>query len=316
MAGLAGGFARPLLVVVAATLGVQWLLEQAPGGVASQILGPAASPENVAALEAELGLDEPFLARYAGWLADALRGDLGRSPIDNRSVLDAIGSALPVTLELVVLASTMALALALATALLSARRPHGAIDRFSSLVASGALAVPTFVLAPVLVYVFAVRWSWFPVTGWVPLTESIGGNLRHAILPALAIALPEFAVFQRVLRGDLVAEMEADHIDGARARGVSESRVILHHALKPASISLVTITGLSVGRLLGGTILVEFLFVLPGLGLLLQQSIARRDLVVVQGIVVVVAVSYVVLNVLVDRLYGRIDPRVRTRANR
>ncbi len=307
---------RAVLVVMGATMLTQWFLELAPGGVAASILGEAASPENVAQLNQELGLDRPFFVRYFEWAGNVLHGDLGRSPIDNRSVWDAITTALPVTLELVLLATVMALALAVSTAFISARRPNGIVDRLFGGVTSAALSIPTFVLGPVLLYFLAVQNNIFPVTGWSPLSDGLGENLRTALLPAFCVALPEFAVFQRLFRGDLVATLDEDYIDAARARGIGEGRIMVRHAFRPASISLMTVTGISIGRLLGGTVIVESLFVLPGLGSLLQTSIIKRDLIMVQGIVVFVAVAYVVVNLVVDLLYGVVDPRIRARDER
>jgi peptide/nickel transport system permease protein len=307
---------RAVLVVMAATMLTQWVLELAPGGVSATILGEAASPENVAQLNQELGLDRPFFARYFEWAGNVLQGDLGNSPIDNRSVWDAITKALPVTLELVFLATVIALTLALVTAFVSARRPGGWVDRAFGGVTSAALSIPTFVLGPVLLYFLAVQSSIFPVTGWEPLSDGLAANLETALLPAFCVAIPEFAVFQRLFRGDLVATLDEDYIDAARARGIGEGRIMLRHAFRPASISLMTVTGISIGRLLGGTVIVETLFVLPGLGSLLQQSIVKRDLIMVQGIVVFVAVAYVTINLLVDILYGVVDPRIRARAER
>ena len=307
---------RAVLVVMAATMLTQWLLDRAPGGVAATILGDRASPENVAALNSELGLDRPFLVRYFDWAGDVVTGDLGRSPVNNRSVWDAISTALPVTIEIVLLATVIALSVALASTFLSVRRPGGAVDRLFGTVSSAALAVPTFVLAPVLLYLFAVEADVFPVTGWVPLSDGLAANLRSAVLPAVAVAIPEFAIFHRLLRGDLVATMEEDFIAAARARGISESRILVRHAFRPASISLMTVLGISTGRLLGGTVVVETLFSLPGLGLLLQQSILQRDLIMVQGIVVFLAATYVLVNLVVDLLYGVVDPRMRARVGR
>ncbi len=210
----------------------------------------------------------------------------------------------------------MALALAVSTAFISARRPNGIVDRLFGGVTSAALSIPTFVLGPVLLYFLAVQNNIFPVTGWSPLSDGLGENLRTALLPAFCVALPEFAVFQRLFRGDLVATLDEDYIDAARARGIGEGRIMVRHAFRPASISLMTVTGISIGRLLGGTVIVESLFVLPGLGSLLQTSIVKRDLIMVQGIVVFVAVAYVVVNLVVDLLYGVVDPRIRARDER
>jgi peptide/nickel transport system permease protein len=307
---------RAVLVVVAATMLTQFLLGLAPGGVSSTILGEAGSPEAIAQLDHQLGLDRPFFVQYFNWAGKVVTGDLGRSPVDQRSVWDAITKALPVTLELALLATAIALVLAVSTAMWSARRPGGFVDRAMGAVTSASLSIPTFVLGPVLLYFLAVQTNVFPVTGWVPLSDGLGANLKTAILPALCVAIPEFAVFQRLFRGDLVATLEEDYIDAARARGISEGRIMVRHAFRPASISLMTVTGISIGRLLGGTVVVESLFVLPGLGQLLQQSIIKRDLVMVQGIVVFIAVTYVIVNLVVDLLYGVVDPRIRSRAGR
>lgn len=308
--------ARGVLVVVAATMLTQWVLELAPGGISATILGNAASPENIAELDRELGLDRNFFVRYLDWAGGVLTGDFGRSPIDNRPVWDAITAALPTTLELVVLATSLALGAALAAGFASAAWPGSLLDRAIGAVTSAALSVPTFVLAPVLLYFLAVRSGMFPIVGWVPLTEDPVENLRTAALPAVCVAIPEFAVFQRLFRGDLVAAMDEDFIDAARARGVGEARLLVRHGFRPASLSLITVTGISVGRLLGGTVIVESLFVLPGLGLLLQSSIIKRDLVMLQGIVAFAAVSYVLINLFVDLLYRVVDPRIREAAGR
>lgn len=307
---------RALLVVIAATMLTQLLLDQAPGGVAQTILGEAASPENVADLNHQLGLDRPFFTRYFSWLGDVVHGDLGKSPITNLSVMESIKKALPVTIELVVLSVLIALVLAVGTAFIAARRPGGIFDRVMASITSASLSIPTFILGPILLYFLAFKANIFPITGWVPLSRNVGENLHSAILPALCVAIPEFAVFQRLFRGDLVSTMSEDYIDAARARGIGERRIITIHAFRPASVSLITVTGISIGRLLGGTVVVEALFVLPGIGQLLQQAIIKRDLILVQGIVVFVALAYVTINLAVDLLYGVIDPRIRVRSSR
>ena len=307
---------RAILVVLFATLITQWLLGLAPGGVSAAILGEAATPENIAQLNQELGLDRNFFVQYGDWATTALQGDLGRSPVTNESVWDAITRALPVTLELVALSLLIALTLAVSTALLAARRPGGLMDRFLGWVTSAGLSVPTFVLGPVLLYFFAVNNQIFPVSGWVPLSDGLSANLQSAILPAVCIAIPEFAVFQRLFRGDLVSTLQEDYIDAARARGISGPRIMARHAFRPASVSLMTVTGISIGRALGGTVVVEALFVLPGIGLLLQKSILNKDLIMVQGIVVFIALAYVFVNLAVDLLYAVVDPRLRGRTER
>lgn len=302
---------RALLVVVAATMLTQLLLNLTPGGLAASILGQGATPQGVRVLNHQLGLDRPFIVQYAVWAGHVLRGNLGTSPLTQTPVWHTIRSALPETLEIVIMAVILSLAAAIILALLTALRPGGHADRVAGVITSLCLAVPTFVLAPVLVYFIAVRLRWFPVTGWTPLTQSIFGNLHTAILPAIAVALPQFAQYERIFRGDLVAVLEEDYIDAARSRGISEARVLARHAFRPASISLLTVAGLSIGQLLGGTIIVEVLFALPGMGPVLQQAIIQHDLVVVQGFVVFFAVTYVLLNLAVDVLYRFVDPRIR-----
>lgn len=307
---------RAVLVVIAATLLTQWLLSLAPGGVAQTILGEASTPENVAQLEAELGLDRPFLVQYVDWLGNVVTGDLGVSPITSQKVFEQIKQALPVTIELVILSIFLSLSLAVVTASLAARRPGGWVDRVLGFVTSASLSIPTFVLGPILLYLLAFRLDLFPIVGWSRLSDGVLENLRSAILPAMCVAIPEFAVFQRLFRGDLVSTLQEDYIDAARARGISEARILRVHAFRPASVSLVTVTGISIGRLLGGTVVVETLFSLPGLGQLLRDSIIKRDLVMVQGIVVFIALTYVLINLIVDVLYGIIDPRIRVRGGR
>lgn len=311
---LASKVARAVLVVIAVTMLTQWLLELAPGSVASVILGEAATPEEVARLDHELGFDKPFLERYGEWLAHLVQGDLGTSPVTQQAVVDQIVDALPVTVELIVLGLSLGLALTLVTAVLAGRNPGGAADRTGKAMSSVALAVPAFVAGPVLAYAVAVRAGWFPVTGWSPLSDGLGKNLWYAFLPAVCVGLLEFGILQRLLRADLVATMEEDFIDSARGRGVPEYRLLLRHALRPASLSLLTVTGLTVGRMLGGTVVVESLFRAPGLGLLLTSSISNRDLITVSGIVALVAISYVVINLAVDVAYVLADPRIRIRA--
>jgi peptide/nickel transport system permease protein len=307
---------RALLVVVAVTMATQALLNLTPGGLSATILGTGASPSAIKQLNHQLGLDRPFFVQYWKWATGVLHGDLGRSPLDERRVWDVIKTGLPVTVELVLLASVIALMLAVVLATLAARRPGGVADKIGNVLTSTSLAIPTFVLAPVLIYFFAVETQAFPVTGWTPLSQNPIENLHSAFLPALAIALPEFAVFQRLFQGDLITTLREPYVDAARARGISEPRILFRHAFRPASISLITVAGLSVGRLLGSTIVVESLFALPGIGAELQQAIVAHDLVLVQGFVVFLAVSYVVINLLVDSLYGVIDPRIRSQAQR
>ena len=311
---LAWKIARALGIVLTVTFLTQGLLGLVPGSIAAAILGPQATAAQVIALNAKLGTDRPFLVRYFSWVGSALHGNLGSSAVNGQPVASAILSALPVTAELVILSVLLALVLSLVTGTVAARNPGGKLDSAIGAVTSASLSLPPFIVAPVLAYIFAVQLGWFPVLGYVSLTSSIGSNLQSVALPVIAIGLPEFAVLQRLLRADLVATLGEDYIDAARGRGVPEGRILARHALRPSLISLMTATGITIGRLISGTVVVEVFFSLPGIGSLLVRSILARDLIMVQGCVVVIALAYVLINLAVDLAYSLVDPRIRIQA--
>jgi peptide/nickel transport system permease protein len=302
---------RSLLVVLLVTMAVVSLLSLAPGSVASVILGENATPKAIAELNTELGFDRPLWQQYTEWLGGALHGDLGESPVTGQSVGTSIAERLPVTLQLAAMAFVIALLVSVLLAVVSARRPGGTADRAINALSSVFLSVPAFIAGPVLIYFCALKFGWFPVTGWSRISEGIGPNLQSAILPAVAIALTEIAAFHRLLRADLIGTLREDFVGAARAKGMSGTYVMFRHALRPSSFSLITLAGINLGRLIGGTVIVESLFSLPGLGQLLATSITARDVITVQGVVAFIAVVYVVINTLVDLSYRLIDPRVR-----
>lgn len=302
---------RSLVVIILVTMGSVALLSLAPGSAASVILGENATPDAVAKLNAELGMDQPLWHQYADWLGHALRGDLGTSPVTNESVLHAVLTRLPVTLELAAMALTLSLVVAVLLAVVSAAREGSWVDRATTALSSILLSVPAFIAGPLLIYFFALKLGWLPVSGWARVsTDGLAANLRGALLPAVSIALTEIATFHRALRADLVSTLREDYIAAARAKGMSPAYVMFRHALRPSSFSLITLAGINLGRLIGGTVVVEILFSLPGLGQLVVSSIVSRDLVSVQGIVVFVVVVYVLVNTLVDLSYQWLDPRV------
>lgn len=305
---------RAALVIFFVTLIAEVLLHLAPGSVANVILGENATPERVQQVNTELGLDRPVWQQYFSWLGHAVRGDLGESPINHVKVTTVITDRLPVTLEIAVLALLIAVVFSVLLAVAAAARPGGLLDRVVNGVSSVFLAVPAFVAGPVLIYLLAVQVHVFPVFGWTHIEDSLGGNLRGALLPSVAVALTEIAVFTRILRADLVGTLREDYIAAARAKGMGATYVMFRHVLRPSSFSLVTLAGLSLGRLLGGTVIVEVLFGLPGLGQILSQAITARDVITVQGVVVFVSVIYIVINTFVDISYGLLDPRVRKAA--
>lgn len=302
---------RSVVVVLLVTIAVVALLSLAPGSVSQVMLGENATPEALATLDSKLGLNDPVWVQYGTWLSDAVRGNLGVSPLTGQSVTEAIVERVPVTLQLALMGLTISLIVALVLGVVSASRPGSATDRVINGVTSIFLSVPAFIAGPVLIYFFAIQVNYFPVTGWSRMEDGLGENLRSALLPALAISLTEIAAFHRLLRTDLVGTLREDYVAAARAKGMSSTYVMLRHALRPSTFSLVTVAGINLGRLIGGTVVVETLFGLPGLGQLVALSITSRDVIMVQGVVVFIAIAYVGINALVDLSYGLIDPRVR-----
>jgi peptide/nickel transport system permease protein len=310
-----GFVARRLLylvpVLVAVSLLTFLIASLLPGDLAYVILGDQATPDKVAALRHDMGLDQPIWWRYLGWLGHVLEGDFGRSFRTGQTVLQAVAERLPVSFELMLLAELAALAIGIPLAIACAVRSGSAFDRFMTGSAFGMLSVPAFLSAILLIYLFAVELRWLPATGYVPFSDDPLGNLRCFVLPALTLALGEWPVLMRVLRSDMISTLQEDYIAMARAKGLKPSRILLVHALKPSSLTLVTVTGINIGRLMGGTVIVESVFALPGIGRLLLGAIFTRDLIILQGVVLCVACGYVLMNFIVDMLYAVLDPRIR-----
>jgi peptide/nickel transport system permease protein len=216
-----------------------------------------------------------------------------------------------VTLELLVYSQFIALVVAIPMGLIAAQRSGGIFDRVSTTVAFGLLSLPSFVVAIVLILIFAVKLGWFPAVGYVPFTENPAENIRDLFLPALSLAVAELAVYMRLLRTDLISTLQEDYITMAKAKGISSRRVLLRHAFRPSTFSLITVAGLNMGRLIGGAFVIEVIFALNGIGRYIYTGILSRDYIPVQGGVVVVAVAYVLINFCIDMLYAVIDPRIR-----
>ncbi|MGM7699106.1 ABC transporter permease [Microbacterium sp. A84] len=296
-----------LLVTLAATA----LTDLMPGSPGATILGPGATDAQIAEFDQAHGYDQSLLPRYIGWLGNALTGDLGTSIQSNQPVAEVLMQRLPVTLELTVLALLLSLLIAVPAAVYGASRANGWFDRAMSATASAFLSIPVFVVGVVLVYALAVATRWFPVAGWAPLSDGLGENLRYVFVPVLALALGEFPAFYRLLRGDVISTLREDFVRTATVRGLPRRYILLRHVLRPSSFSLITVAAVAFGRLLAGSIVVESLFALPGLGSLALQSIPAKDVPMIQGIVVLVAVTYVLINALVDLAYTFLDPRTR-----
>jgi peptide/nickel transport system permease protein len=299
----------PVLIAISLlTFSIAALL---PGDLAVAILADEATPEKVAALRHEMGLDQPIALQYLHWLGGVGKGNLGRSFRTGEKVLSAILQRLPVTLELMLFAQLIALAIGMPLGILCAVRNGRFFDRLMTAIAFGKLSVPAFMLAIVLIYVFSVRLKLLPATGYVPLGEDVVGNLRSFILPAVTLGFGEWPVLMRVPRSDMIVTLQEDYIAMARAKGLKSWRILIVHALKPSSLTLVTVTGINIGRLIGGAVLIETIFALPGIGRLLIGAIYGRDFVILQGVVLFVATAFVLVNFTVDMLYGVLDPRIR-----
>ena len=300
-----------LPVLIAVSLLTFLIASLLPGDLAYTILADQATPENVAALRHDMGLDEPIWWRYLGWLGHVIEGDLGRSFRTGQTVLQALAERLPVSFELMLFAQIIALAIGVPLAIVCAARSGGPFDRFMTGTAFAMLSVPAFLSAILLIYLFAVELHWLPATGYVPFTEDPVGNLRFFVLPSLTLALAEWPGIMRILRSDMIATLQEDYITLAKAKGLKPSRILFVHALKPSSLTLITITGINIGRLMGGTVIVETIFALPGIGRLVVGAIGTRDLIILQGTVLCIACGYVLMNFIVDMLYAVIDPRIR-----
>jgi peptide/nickel transport system permease protein len=284
-----------------------------PGDPALAFLGEANMRDKVAyeAMRTELGLDRPLPVQYVRWLGKALQGDLGRSVRTHEAVTAALAARLPVTLELAAVSLGIALLIAIPVGIVSATRPNSTLDTVATVVAVSGVALPEFFVGILLIYLFAVGLRLLPPSGFVPLSAGLWPNLKSILLPALSLGLALNAVTMRQVRASLIEVMGEDYITVARAKGLSEGTVIRVHALKNAMIPVITVIGLQVGRLFGGTVVVETIFAFPGMGRLAADSIFFRDFPALQGVVLVMALAVLVCNLMTDVLYAYVDPRIR-----
>jgi peptide/nickel transport system permease protein len=302
----------PLLLLV--SFGVYMLVALVPGDAAVTLAGGEnATPEKIAEVRAELHLDEPLVSQYGRWLGNAVQGDLGTSLYSHVSVSDDIQNRFPVTLGLVVAALFVGLLIGVPLGVLSALRPGGPIDKSSRLGTSLAIAIPNYWLAIELVVLFAVTWKLLPASGYVPFSENPGEWLRHIALPAVALGIWSAASLARQLRASLIDSLDTRYVRTAWAKGAGTTRVVLKHAMKNAAIPVVTVLGLQVGYLLGGTVIVEQIFSIPGMGPYFIRAVTSFDVPAIQGVAIVFVLIAVTLSLLVDISYGLLDPRVRVK---
>jgi peptide/nickel transport system permease protein len=308
--------AKRLLAAIPVVWGVSFLafsvMNLLPGDAAQALLGENATPAEVQALAVKLHLNEPFFERYGHWLGGVLSGNLGDSLASGQPVSSILWQRLPVSFELVVYAFLISLVLAVPVAILAARRPGGIVDRVSMAVSMVGLSVAPFVLGIVLVLVFAVKLGWFPAIGYTPIGQDFGKNIQSLTLPAISIGLPLFGGYTRLLRADILEQLLGeDYVLTARAKGASPWQVLTGHVLRNSVFGLVTLIGLNLGTLIGSTVIIEEVFAVPGIGSQLLQSINDRDVVVVEGTVLVFALVVVIANLLTDVVYSVLDPRIR-----
>ena len=301
---------RRVLIAIPVLFGVTFLtfvvLNALPGDAATALLGTNATPAEIRAETIKLHLNEPLLVRYWDWLVGVLHGNLGTSLYYNQPVTSILAQRLPVTLELVVYALVITFVVSVPLAILSARRPRGVVDRTSMIFSMASLSVAPYVLALLLILVFAVNLQWFPA-----LASGTGGDVRDLTLPAITLAIPLIGFYVRFLRADLLEQMSEEYTVTALAKGLSRWKVLSRHALRNSFIGLVTVIGLNLATLIGATVIVEQIFGLSGIGYELLRAINNRDVPLVEGIVLVFATIVVLANLATDLLYDGLDPRIR-----
>ena len=280
-----------------------------PGGPATALLGLEASSDQIAALNAELGFDRPFLVQYADWFMDVLHGDWGRSYFLQQSVLEAIAEYFGPTISLAILAQIIALILSVPLGIIAAYKRGTAVDVTAVTASLLGTAIPGFLLSMFLMLFFGVYHHWFPVSGYVGLDQGLLEHLRYLFVPALSLGIVQAAYITRMTRSSLLEVLYKNFIRTARAKGLKEKKVILTYALKNAAPAILTAVGQSFGSLVTGTIVTETLFNIPGIGMLTMGAINRRDIFLIQGVVLFVTLVYVLVNLVVDILYGFVDPR-------
>lgn len=302
--------AIPMLIAV--TFVVFALISLAPGDTAASLAGENPTPERIEEIRSTLGLEDPLLTRYASWLGSAASGDFGSSLANGASVAKLIGSRLPATLSLVTVAMSLTLVIGLIAGMLAARRPGSVIDRVITALASIAIALPPFWIALILVLILSVNTGWLPAIGYAPISDGIGPWISHLVIPALALSLLPMAEVALQFRSALTNVLSKDFIMNAEAKGISRLSVLGKHAAKNAAVPVVTVFGYRFAQVLGGTVAIESVVDLPGIGSLAVSSVFSRDIPVLLGLVALTTIIVLAVNLLVDISYGYFNPKVRT----
>ena len=301
----------PVMVVVATVAFI--LIHLAPGDPASVIAGPYATPDDVGKLRHQLGLDESMPVQLVKWYGRLLRGDLGQSIFLRRPVLEAILDRVEPTLLLTSWATLIAILIGVPAGVVSARYHNTALDQSFMGLALIGLSIPNFLLGLLMILVFGVWLRWLPVAGYVPLESGFWLNLRSLLMPAVSLGLVQSALIARITRSSMLDVLREQYILAGRSKGLSERAVVYKHALKNAIIPTLTVIGITFAILIGGAVVIETVFNIPGLGRLIISAVLRRDYPVIQGVVLLIAVAYTLVNLAVDLAYLAIDPRIRYR---
>ncbi len=307
---------QALPVLILASVALLLLLHLVPGDPALLLAGPDATPEVVAAVRKDMGLDQPLPVQYALWMQHALRGDLGKSYISRLPVWQLIQNALPATIELAMAALTIAVLFGLPTGIISAVKRQSLPDWIVTVINGLALGVPNFWLGILLIIFFALIMNWLPPGGRIEFLANPGVAWKSLILPAATLGIPIGAVLSRFTRAAMLEVLHEDYIRTARAKGLPGWGIIMRHAIRNALIPIVTVLGIQFGRLLGGAVIVESVFAWPGIGRMVLQAVLNRDYLLVQGTLLLLVMSFIGINLIVDLLYGVLDPRIRLSAGR
>ncbi|HLN13185.1 MAG TPA: ABC transporter permease [bacterium] len=301
-----------VLMTVAITTAVFLMLRAVPGDVVVVMLGEgAATPENVAAMRHALGLDRPLLVQYGSWLTHVARGDFGSSIISGVSIGAQLGERIPRSLELGAVALSLGVVVGIPLGVFAARRPGGALDLAITGIGALGLMFPAFVVGTLFVLLFGLVLHWFPATGYIEFSDDPIGHIRHLVLPAVTLALTFAPVIMRMTRAGMLEAQSQDFVRTARSKGLAERTVLVKHVLRNSLIPVITVLGLQAGELIGRIVLIEYIFNWPGLAGLLLTGVFGRDYPTVQAVVVVIAFSFVFINLLVDLTYMLVDPRIR-----
>jgi peptide/nickel transport system permease protein len=307
-----GRFLQIIPVLFLATFIIFFAIRLAPGDPAMIKLGPRGGSDPLALEQVrhEMGLDKPILVQYGIWMNDALRGDFGKSLLNDVPALQVVKGRVPASLQLILTSLTFAVIVAILLGVSAALKPGSMRDQNISTIATGLVSVPTFWVALLLLTVLSVKFRLLPASGYVRFRENPGLNLQLLIMPAISLAMVEVGVFTRFIRSSMIEVLGSNYIRTAKAKGISKGRVYFLHAFKNILVTLITVIGLEIGTLIGGTLLIEQIFGWSGIGWLLYQSIVNRDYAIVQCIIFFVIIVFVLINLIVDVLYVLIDPRV------